>query len=143
MKKVPAVHHCLPWSQVRAFRLARHHFMDGDLPDLVTLCADVCGIQAQVMAAAQIAFWARMHTVNAAALRSALFERRTLIRTSCMRQTLHILPSTDFSMYINALKTSRLRALRRIMGMFGITERLPRIEPRRLRSSGSRSNDAA
>src|SRR5437660_12189808 len=39
-----------------------------------------------------------------------------------MRQTLHWLPASDFSIYINALRTSRIAALMRIMSKFGITE---------------------
>lgn len=97
--------------------------MDRKRPDLDTVCGDVCGIQAQVMAAAQIAFWARMHTLSAAVLHAALFERRILIKTSSMRRTLHILPSADFWIYINALKKSRVGALRRIMSKFGITQK--------------------
>lgn len=38
-----------------------------------------------------------------------------------MRQTLHLLPATDFSIYINALKRSRLAALLRGMARFGMT----------------------
>jgi len=37
-----------------------------------------CGIQSQVMAAAQMAFWARMHGLTRADIRSALWKSRTL-----------------------------------------------------------------
>ena len=84
---------------------------------------NVCGIQSQVMAAAQMAFWARMHGLTRADIRSALWKSRTLVKTSCMRQTLHLLPAADFSIYINALRRSRVEALRRIMSKFGITQK--------------------
>jgi hypothetical protein len=80
--KNAAARHSFRWTQVSTFRLTRHHLMDRNRPDLDTVCGDVCGIQAQVMAAAQIAFWARMHTFSAAVLHGALFERRILIKTS-------------------------------------------------------------
>jgi uncharacterized protein YcaQ len=40
-----------------------------------------------------------------------------------MRQTLHLLPAADFSIYISALKRSRLAALLRGMARFGMTAR--------------------
>jgi uncharacterized protein YcaQ len=40
-----------------------------------------------------------------------------------MRQTLHLIPAVDFSIYINALKQSRLAALRRMMSKYaGVTQ---------------------
>src|SRR2546422_9620482 len=115
--------HFLERSQISAFRLTRHHFVDKNLTDLTTVCRNVCGIQSQVMAAAQMAFWARMHGLTRADIRSALWESRTLVKTSCMRQTLHLLATADFSIYINALRRSRVEALRRIMSKFGITQK--------------------
>ena len=115
--------HFLERSQISAFRLTRHHFVDKNLADLTTVCRNVCGIQSQVMAAAQMAFWARMHGLTRADIHSALWKSRTLVKTSCMRQTLHLLPAADFSIYINALRRSRVEALRRIMSKFGITQK--------------------
>jgi uncharacterized protein YcaQ len=111
----------LRWSQVAAFRLARHHLVDRSAADLVGICRDVCGIQAQVMSSAAMACWARMIGITADAIHSALWKRRTLVKTSCMRQTLHLLPSADFPIYITALKRSRRAALLRGMARFGMT----------------------
>jgi len=49
------------WEQVLAFRLHRHH-LDRRAPrdSLPAVVRDVCGIQAQVMAAARIGLWARV-----------------------------------------------------------------------------------
>ena len=113
----------LEWSQVSAFRLARHHFLDQQPADLVTVCGEVCGIQAQVTSAARMALWARNHSLRQPDIHSALNESRTLVRTSCMRQTLHLLPAADFSIYITALKRSRGEAIRRGMSRFGVTEK--------------------
>ncbi len=115
--------HFFERSQISAFRLTRHHFVDENLADLTTVCRNVCGVQSQVMAAAQMAFWARMHGLTRADIHSALWKSRTLVKTSCMRQTLHLLPAADFSIYINALRRSRVEALRRIMSKFGITQK--------------------
>ena len=46
------------WSQISAFRLTRHHLVDQNRADLATVCQHVCGVQAQVMGAAEVQFWA-------------------------------------------------------------------------------------
>lgn len=109
------------WPQVAAFRLARHHLIDRTGKSLRDLCRDVCGIQAQVMSSAELACWTRTASVSRDAVHSALWKDRTLVRTSCMRQTLHLLPAADFSIYIIALRRSRMAALLRGMARFGMT----------------------
>jgi len=88
--------------------------------NLITICQNVCGIQAQVMSAAEISLWARRHDLTRAEIRAALWKSRTLIKTSAMRQTLHLIPAQDFSIYITALKRSRTAALWNMMSRFGI-----------------------
>lgn len=68
-----------------------------------------------------MAIWARGHHLKQADIQSALGEKRTLVKTSCMRQTLHLLKTSDYSLYISALKRSRLAALHQIMSRFGVT----------------------
>lgn len=109
-------------SQIAAFRLARHHLADKNPVDLTTLCRDVCGIQAQVMSAAQMSLWARTHNLTRAEIETALYENRTLVKTNCMRATLHILGATDYPIYIAALKRSRVRQMFGHMARFGVTE---------------------
>jgi hypothetical protein len=109
----------LTWPQVSAFRLSRHHLLDRKPADLTKICQDVCGIQAQLMPATEMQFWARRHDLTRTEIDSALWKRRSLIKTSCMRQTLHVIPAADFSIYINALKRSRGEALRRMMFKYG------------------------
>jgi uncharacterized protein YcaQ len=109
------------WSQVAAFRLARHHLVDRTAADLEEVCRDLCGIQAQVMSCAELACWTRTAGIASDAIHATLWKSRTLVRTSCMRQTLHLLPAADFSIYITALRRSRLAALLRVMARFGMT----------------------
>jgi hypothetical protein len=111
------------WSQISAFRLTRHHLADQSQADLTTVCQNVCGMQAQLMAAAEMQLWARRHNLIRADVHSALWESRALVKTSLMRQTLHLIPAGDFSIYINALKRSRVEALRKIMSRFGMTQK--------------------
>ncbi len=110
-------------AQISAFRLTRHHFVDRNQSDLTKVCEDVCGIQSQVMSAAEIALWTRTHGLTRTDIHSALWKSRTLVKTSCMRGTLHILSAADFPIYINALKSSRSRETLRIMARYGVTQK--------------------
>lgn len=109
------------WPQIAAFRLARHHFIDQNQTPLTIVCQNVCGMQAQLLPAAEMQVWARRHDLTRADIHTALYKSRTLVKASLMRQTLHLIPAADFSIYISALKRSRVEALHRIMSRFGIT----------------------
>ena len=65
--------------QIHAFRLRRHHLLDQSAKDLVTICRDVCGVQAQIMSAAQLQLWARNHAITPAAVNDALWKTRSLV----------------------------------------------------------------
>src|SRR6478609_5383576 len=82
--------------QIHAFRLRRHHLLDQSAKDMVTICRDVCCVQAQIMSAAQLQLWARNHAITQAAVNDALWKTRSLVKTSLMRQTLHLVPADEF-----------------------------------------------
>jgi hypothetical protein len=116
-------------AQVAAFRLARHHLTDGSGPErragtssLVSVSSDVCGIQAQVMSAAELALWNRCRTTTRAAIQTTLWQERTLVKTSLMRMTLHLVPATEYMLYITALRRSRMGVVRRLMTRLKITD---------------------
>lgn len=88
--------------------------------EVVTICRDVCGVQAQVMTSAFLQLWARNHAITRAEIESALWRDRTLVKTSLMRQTLHLIPADEFHLYIAAVKSSRMAGTLRIMARFGI-----------------------
>lgn len=126
MKKVRSttkISHDAPFSseQIHAFRLRRHHLLDRSLKDLVTICRDVCGVQAQIMSAAQLQLWARNHAITPAAVNDALWKTRSLVKTSLMRQTLHLVPADEFPLYIAAHKSARAKAVLSIMARCKIT----------------------
>lgn len=110
-------------AQVNAFRLSRHHLTGGQRSNLLDVTGDVCGIQAQIMTSAHLALNARIPNLTREEIRSALNEKRTLIKTHCMRQTLHLLPSAQYSTYISANRKTRLKQVRNVMDRFKITER--------------------
>lgn len=107
--------------QIHAFRLRRHHLLDQSAKDLVTICRDVCGVQAQIMSAAQLQLWARNHAITPDAVNDALWKTRSLVKTSLMRQTLHLIPADEFPLYIAAHKSARARAVLSIMARCKIT----------------------
>ena len=110
-------------AQIHAFRLARHHLIAPAKSDLVSVTSDVCGIQAQIMACAYLSLNARLPGLTREEIRRALNEKRTLVKTHCMRQTLHLLPSTQYATYISANKKTRIKQVRNVMDRFKITDR--------------------
>ncbi|MGA9542215.1 MAG: winged helix DNA-binding domain-containing protein [Candidatus Sulfotelmatobacter sp.] len=108
---------------VANFRLRRHHLSDhrAQKQDVVTICRDVCGVQAQVMSAAYLQVWTRNHAITRAEIDSALWNTRTLVKTSLMRQTLHLIPTDEFPIYIAALRPTRFAQAMRVMQRCGIT----------------------
>ena len=107
--------------EIARFRLSRHHLLDDSPQDAVTICRDMCGAQAQVTAAAYLQLWTRNHAITRAEVESALWETRTLVKTSLMRQTLHLIPTDEFPLYISALRPSRFAQAMRVMARCGIS----------------------
>src|ERR1051326_890299 len=92
--------------QIHAFRLRRHHLLDQSAKDLITICRDVCGVQAQIMSGAQLQLWARNHAITPAMVNDALWKNRSLVKTSLMRQPLNLVPPDEFSLYIPAKRAA-------------------------------------
>jgi hypothetical protein len=113
--------------QIHAFRLRRHHLLDRSAKDLVTICRDVCGVQAQIMSAAQLQLWARNHAITPAAVNDALWKTRSLVKTSLMRQTLHLVPADEFPLYIAAQKKTRIGTVLTRMAKFKISREKLRV----------------
>ena len=96
----------LTWPQVLAFRLTRHHLAKrAPRSRLTQVVGDVCGIHAQLMSAAELAIWARVEGITRDQIQAALWERRNLVKTWCMRGTLHLLPAAEYPTYVSALRT--------------------------------------
>jgi hypothetical protein len=93
----------LTWPQVHAWRLQRH-FAGGTTVDVVRR---LCGVQAQVMSAAELAV-AVWH--NDPASEESLTEgiaRGALVRTWAMRGTLHVLDPADAAAYLSLVAAAR------------------------------------
>jgi len=87
--------------QVSAFRLNRHHLVDrAPASALAQVAGDMGGAQAQLLSAAQISLWARTRGLRMADVDNALWQDRTLVKSWCIRGTLHLIPSRDFAVFL-------------------------------------------
>jgi uncharacterized protein YcaQ len=111
----------LSWAQVSAFRLHRHHLAcRAHRQSLVTVVGDMGGVQAQLMAAAQMSLWARVQDLTPQDVERALWAERTLVKAWCLRGTVHLLPASELPVYAGALQCSALRAEQRWMARSGV-----------------------
>src|SRR5262252_7325610 len=96
---------------------------------MLEVASRLCGLHAQLMSSAELMAWARVEELERDAIRQALWEERTLVKTWAMRGTLHLLPSHELPLWHAVLGISprylRPAAWKRA---FGITmEELDRI----------------
>ena len=109
-------------AQAAAFRLERHHLgrrVEIGRSTVVDAVRDSAGIQAQVMSAAELAVWTRRGAATRDEIRTALWERRDVVRTSAMRLTLHLIPAQDLSTVITAMRPMAMATLQRWQGRVG------------------------
>jgi hypothetical protein len=90
----------LRWAQVTAWRTARHQLAER-APATATLevAARIAGLHAQVMSSAELTLWARVDGLPPDAVRRALWEERSLVKTWAMRGTLHLLPAAELPLW--------------------------------------------
>ena len=94
------------WDQMAAWIVRRQH-LDERVPleSALDVAAEICGLHAQLMSSAELTLWARVEGIERVAVRNALWEDRSLIKTWAMRGTLHLLPSREFPVWQAALST--------------------------------------
>jgi hypothetical protein len=126
---MPAPAPKLRWKQVIAWRLGRHH-LDERAPAtaMLDVVATIAGLHAQVLSSAELTLAARVDGLDPDAVRRALWEERTLVKTWAMRGTLHLLPSAEFPLWQAALSTRRGYEAGAWRRAFGVTrEELERL----------------
>jgi hypothetical protein len=112
----------LSWPQVHAFRLSRHHLAHRAAPkDLARVVGDIGGAQAQVMSAAELQVGVRVDC-SVRDVRSALWERKTLVKTWLMRGTLHLIPAADLPLYTAVLNNHWVRIRPSWLKYVGLSE---------------------
>jgi hypothetical protein len=93
----------LAWESVLAWRVGRQGLARrAPRDEAVAMVARVCGLQAQVLSAAELALWARVEGLRSDDVARALWEERTLVKTWAMRGTLHLLPAAEFPLWVAA-----------------------------------------
>jgi len=98
------------WAEARERRLARSHLVTpAPKSRLVDVVRDVCGLQAQLLSAAELALSARVAGLTQHSIREALWApgKRTLVRSWTVRGTIHVIPAADLHLWMAALGTRR------------------------------------
>ena len=114
--------HPVTWNQVAAFRLARHHLFErASKKALLSVVRDMGGAQAQLLSAAQISLWARVRELEIAEIEEAM-NKRTLVKASCMRRTLFLVPARDLAVFIRGTARRAEKEIRWARGK-GVPER--------------------
>ena len=109
---------------MRASRIAQQRLGQRVPKDrLLQVVRDISGIHAQVQSSAELQVWARVSGVSPDDVRDALWEKRSLVRTWCMRGTLHLLAADDLPMYVAALRTHDRWWKGAWLRMIGMTEK--------------------
>jgi len=73
---------------------------------MTRVVGDVCGIHAQVMASAELAIGLRVDGVTRTAVRDALWKRKTLVKTSGLRGTIHLFPARELGQWLSAMRAA-------------------------------------
>ena len=92
----------LTWPEVSARRLERNHLRT-PAEDPARISADLLGIHAQVMSAAELSIGVRTQSKTRSDVRDALWRAKTLVKTRGPRGTVHLLAATDLPMWTGAL----------------------------------------
>jgi winged helix DNA-binding protein len=91
------------WDGVRARRLARSSLTPRASSDeLVQVAGAVCGVHAQVQTSSELQLVARVEGLVQADVRSALWERRALVKAWTVRGTLHLHPAGELPLWFAA-----------------------------------------
>lgn len=116
------------WDQIVRSRAARHFLTErvkhARLPEVVS---ELCGIQAQVMSAAELALWARVDGLKQGEVDDLLWNQRTFVKTWAMRGTLHLLTADDLPVYVAAMRATR-NAYRKLFWLKAFGTNLEEIE---------------
>jgi hypothetical protein len=115
----------LLWRQVNAWRLAQHCLsVRLERYDLVRAATRTCGIQAQVMSAAEWALGSRVDGLVAQDVQAALWQERSLVKTWAMRGALHLVAASDLPLYVAARSYLDNRNWIAYFNYFGISQTL-------------------
>src|SRR5256712_2573910 len=94
-------------AQVNSWRLSRHHLATRARKEQVEkVVSDLCGVQAQVLSYAALSIWATVEGITRQDVQDALWKHRSLVKTWCLRGTLHLISASDLPVYVTARKVT-------------------------------------
>ena len=110
------------WQQLAALRLRRQHLEErAGREEMLDVVRDHVAVQAQVIGSAELAVHARVDGLERDAVRVALWQDRTLVKTWAMRGTLHLVAADELPELVAALGT-RINWTRPVwLRYFGVT----------------------
>ena len=99
----------MDWASICARRLARHALTTpaATVADIAATAGVVCGIHAQMPAAADVSLAIRVTGATSTDVAAALWQRRELVKTYGPRGTVHLFPATDAPIWSAALAEVR------------------------------------
>ena len=98
----------LTWDQVRERRLMRNFLTKpAARRNLANTVGELCCVQAQVLSAAELGIGLRVSAADQDTVRDAFWKRRSIVKTYGPRETLHIVPSKELSLWMAALRYTR------------------------------------
>ena len=113
----------LRWNQVAAFRLRRHHLLvRAPKKALLSVVRDMTGAQAQLLSAAQLSLWSRVGDLRIEDIEAAM-GKRTLVKASCMRRTLFLVPSRHLAVFVRGTAGRAEKEIHWALGK-GVPERV-------------------
>lgn len=107
--------------RLRAQRLGCNH-ENQDLSTVTDVVRDCCGLQAQDSRQAPLSIHARSQGLTAADLEAARVKERSIVRTWCMRGTLHFVTVTDLPWMTSLFGPLFVKRGQRRLADFGLDE---------------------
>jgi hypothetical protein len=117
----------LSLAQTRYLRLRAQRLISAGTKasdSVAQLVRDVCGVQAQEPPAAVLAVWVRRGGLVASQVEDARLHERSILRTWCMRGTLHLLATEDLGWLVPLLGPVFVRKSQRRYAELGLTEEI-------------------
>lgn len=100
----------ISWDQAVQYRLSRQILLKpATLHKAADVVASVCGVQAQVLSAAELGIAARTREIDHNELHKEIWEKRSLVKTYGPRGTLHLLPAAELTMWMAAMRAREAR----------------------------------
>ncbi|MBS7632843.1 AlkZ family DNA glycosylase [Candidatus Bathyarchaeota archaeon] len=83
-----------------------NHFLlhKADHRKIIDVVDRICGLHSQLPSTPYLSLWNRIQDFKPEMLDHALYKEKSLVKTWVMRGTLHVFPSRDLPIYINALR---------------------------------------